>query len=95
MIDVLRAKYGETETDNSNSALASIYRSVKPTYFVFYDKSPSSKCHLTYVREGWNAGLIDSCTGHKYDFSGRSNFGQALEIPEYTFISETKIVFDE
>lgn len=95
MIETLGARYGAAGAINQNSSLSAIYRSAKPEYFVFVDKNTRTGCRLTYEQQGREAGLVDSCTGQKFDFSGRSGVSEVLEVPAHRFTSETKIVIDE
>ena len=94
-IDGLRKKYETRQLKKHGSNILPLFRSLKPTYFVFIDSTPCSSCKLAYISVGENIGLIDKCTMEKYDFSGRSKLGVSLKIPPHKYVSETKIVFGE
>jgi ubiquinol-cytochrome c reductase iron-sulfur subunit len=92
MIKALNSKYELTDVGNQNGIIG-IYRSLKPTHFVFIDQSTKSDCRLRYVGNGKEAGLIDACENIRFDFSGRSDGNLALEIPPHKMVTETKIIF--
>jgi len=90
MIDSLRTKYKSMEKDKNSNNILSLFRSIKPEYFVFIDRAPNSQCTLEYVKD---TGLIDSCTNEVYDLSGRTKSDAKLKIPPHKYVSETKILF--
>ena len=90
MIERLRVVYGAQNEEDTK-----IFRSIKPEYFVFIDRYGDSGPRPAYTRSDSAVRLYDAQAGLVFDASGRSSGTAKLKVPQYHFVSDTKMVFSD
>jgi len=91
----------DSDTDQQPKYAHNLYRSIKPEYFVAIGICTHLGCVPNYrpdigsVSPDWLGGFFCPCHGSKFDLAGRVYKGVPaplnLEIPPYTYVSETII----